>query len=94
MSYATYKIRLPQGDTPENLIKEQGGAITNLLISPSFEVLAEVSGDFNSTAFYPWSFRKVSVDEALGFAVVLDSRITKDEQGSLVFPPQPDPFEI
>ena len=93
MKYAIYKIRFPQGDTPESLIIERGGSITNLLSNAFFEILAQVEGDFSKEGLYLWNYREVSSHEALGFAVALDSRITQSEAGVLIFPPIADPME-
>jgi hypothetical protein len=92
MKYATYKIRFPQGDTPELLIQEQGIEVKNLLISRDGEVLAELSENCETLNLRPWGFRIITNEEAFVFAVALDSRITKNEEGFLVFPPKIDPL--
>lgn len=93
MKYAIYKIRFPQGDTPESLIIERGGTIKNLLSNAFSEMLAEVEGNFSKDGLYLWNYREVASHEALGFAVALDPRITQNETGVLIFPPVVDPME-
>ncbi len=86
MKYATWKIKRPEGTTPEPTIREAGGTASGAIMLDTDTVLGYMSDNATTTGLSEWNVTVKTQQEALALAQAVNPECFLADDGTIQAP--------